>query len=282
VTLHALVTQARHDLQRAGLSASTAALDAELLARHLLRWDRATWLTRRSDAADDQFSDSYATLIARRAAREPVAYIRGVQEFWGRDFHVTPAVLIPRPETELTIEVAQPFLRDRPDALVVDIGTGSGCIAITLALEHPAAQIYATDISAAALAVARTNATRHGAERIRFTQGAYLADVPHPVDLIVTNPPYVAGVDRRGLAPEVREYEPALALFGGDDGLEAVRAILEVSRRVLADDGRLVMEIGYGQDERIAAVAASVPGLALEEIRADLQRIPRVAVLRRA
>ena len=128
--------------------------------------------------ADPGFSDQYAALISRRTAREPVAYIRGVQEFWGRDYLVTPAVLIPRPETELAIEVAQAFLRDRPEAVVADIGTGSGCIAITLALEHPAARIYATDISPAALAVARANATRHGAERIHFVAGAFLADVP--------------------------------------------------------------------------------------------------------
>ena len=282
MTLHALVIQAKDDLERAGVSTSTAAFDAELLARHVLRWDRATWLTRRTDAADPGFSDQYAALISRRTAREPVAYIRGVQEFWGRDYLVTPAVLIPRPETELAIEVAQAFLRDRPEAVVADIGTGSGCIAITLALEHPAARIYATDISPAALAVARANATRHGAERIHFMAGAFLADVPRPVDLIVTNPPYVPDKDRRGLAPEVKDHEPALALFGGDDGLDTVKAIVELSRRALAPHGHLIMEIGYGQDDQVAAIGGSVPDLVLEEIRADQQGIPRVAVLRRA
>lgn len=281
MTFQALVIQARHELESAGVSTSTAVLDAELLARHVMRWDRATWLTRRMDAADEQFSHDYAAVIARRTAREPAAYIRGVQEFWGREFLVTPAVLIPRPETELTIEVAQSFLRDRPDALVVDIGTGSGCIAITLALEHPLARVYATDISAEALAVARTNARRLGSDCIRFVQGAYLADVPSPIDLIVTNPPYVAGADRRALAPEVRDFEPAVALFGGDDGLDEVKAILDRSWRVLAADGRLIMEIGYGQDDRVTAATDSVPELVLEEMRVDLQGIPRVAVIRR-
>lgn len=281
MTFQTLVIQARHELESAGVSTSTAVLDAELLARHVLHWDRATWLIRRMDDADEQFSHDYAAVIARRTAREPAAYIRGVQEFWGREFLVTPAVLIPRPETELTIEVAQSFLRARPDALVVDIGTGSGCIAITLALEHPLARVYATDISAEALAVARTNARRLGSDRIRFVQGSYLADVPSPIDLIVTNPPYVAGADRRALAPEVRDFEPAVALFGGDDGLDEVKAILDRSWRVLAADGSLIMEIGYGQDDRVTAATDSVPELVLEEMRVDLQGIPRVAVIRR-
>lgn len=281
MTLQELVIQARHDLEDAGVSTSTAALDAELLARHVLRWDRATWLTRRTDTPDRRFRSDYAVLIARRTAREPAAYIRGVQEFWGREFQVTPAVLIPRPETELTIEVAQTFLSDRPSALVVDVGTGSGCIAITLALEHPSARIYATDISADALDVARANAVRLGAGRIHFTHGAYLADVPQPVDLLVTNPPYVAGADRPALAPEVKEHEPSIALFGGEDGLEQVRAILHRSCAALAPDGRLIMEIGYGQDDRVEAEANAIPELMLEDMRADLQGIRRVAVIRR-
>lgn len=281
MTLHDLVCQARQDLERAGVSTSTAALDAELLARHVLHWDRATWLTRRMDSPDERFSLDYAVAIARRTAREPVAYIRGIQEFWGREFQVTPAVLIPRPETELTIEVAEEVLSERPAASVVDVGTGSGCIAITLALEHPAARIYATDISGEALAVARANAARLGATRIHFTQGRYLADVPQPVDFIVTNPPYVAHTDRRALAPEVRDHEPAMALFGGDDGLDEVRAMLERSCHALTFNGRLIMEIGYGQDESVEAAIDAVPDLRLEDMRADLQGIRRVAVVRR-
>jgi len=281
VTLHDLVNEAKHALEEAGVSSATAALDAELLARHVLHWDRATWLMRRTAAADDRFRREYDEVIARRTAREPVAYIRGVQEFWGREFHVTPAVLIPRSETELTIEVAQDFLRQRPDAVVVDVGTGSGCIAITLALEHPSARIYATDISAEAVDIARANAARLDAGRIRFTCGAYLADVPQPVDLIVTNPPYVARTDRPALAPEVRDHEPATALFGGADGLDVVKEILDRSRHALSSDGRLIMEIGYGQDDRVENVTRGFPDLVLETIRPDLQGIPRVALIRR-
>lgn len=281
MTLHDLVRQAKEDLEGAGVSTTTAAFDAELLARHVLRWDRATWLTRRSDVAGESFSGDYAALIARRTAREPVAYIRGVQEFWGREYRVTPAVLIPRAETELTIEAADRFLHERPRASVVDLGTGSGCIAITLALEHPSAQVWATDVSAEALAIARGNAARLGATGIRFAHGAYLADVPLPVDLLVTNPPYVAGADRPALAPEVEAHEPSIALFGGQDGLEHIHAILDRSCSALAPDGRLIMEIGYGQDDRVAAAVGAVPGLVLDEMRADLQGIPRVAVIRR-
>jgi release factor glutamine methyltransferase len=281
VTLYELAIRARGDLENAGVSSTTAALDAELLARHVLGWDRAAWLTRRDNEADESFTNDYATVLARRTAREPVAYIRGVQEFWGRDFVVTPAVLIPRHETELTIEVAQSYLGGHPDALVVDVGTGSGCIAITLALEHPTARVYATDISADALIIARENAARLGAHRIRFLHGSYLADAPRPIDLIVTNPPYVAATDRPALAPEVKEHEPAVALFGGNDGLAEVRAILRHAPAALAPGGCLVMEMGYGQDDRVANEVAAVPGLLLQEIRSDLQGIPRVAIVRR-
>lgn len=252
-----------------------------MLARHILQCDRATWLTRRADLADESFTQAFASLIARRTTREPVAYIRGFQEFWGREFHVTPAVLIPRVDTELTIEVAHEFLLERPTSSVVDVGTGSGCIAITLALEQPAAEIYATDISANALTVARANAERLGATGVHFRLGPYLADVPTPVDLVVSNPPYVADTDRPALAPEVGAYEPSEALFGGVDGLREIRAMLDHSRDALSRDGRLIMEIGYDQAERVEAETRMRAGLVLEETRTDLQGIERVAVIRR-
>ena len=281
MTLHELVILARGELQAAGISSTTAALDAELLARHVLKWDRATWLTRRMDPADAQFRESYAAVIARRLTRQPIAYIRGVQEFWGREFQVTPAVLIPRPETELIVEAARDFLRQQPDALVVDIGTGSGCIAISLALEHPAARIYATDVSAEALDVAAGNASRLGATRVHFRQGSYLADVPQPLDLIVSNPPYVAIREGRVLAPEVREHEPAAALFSGEDGLDDIRAILNLSRRALTPGGLLIMEAGYGQSDRVTADTHGMAELQLVNFKSDLQEYPRVAIIRR-
>jgi release factor glutamine methyltransferase len=282
VTLHQVVTRARGELQHAGISLSTAALDAELLARHVLQWDRATWLTRRDDPATADFETRYAAVMARRVAREPIAYIRGVQEFWGHEFHVTPAVLIPRPDTELIVEAAGGFLRGQPEARVVDIGTGSGCIAISLALEHPLAEIYATDISSDALAVARENASRLGVDRLHFRRGRYLADTPRPVDLIVTNPPYVAASERVALAPEVREHEPAAALFGGEDGLQDIRAILDASSAALAPGGWLIIEVGYNHGDRLRAEADRAAGLELVDFRTDLQGVPRAAIIRRA
>jgi len=282
MTLHELATRARADFERAGIPAETAALDAEILARHVLGWNRPEWFTRRDSAADEMFARAYETAVQRRIRREPVAYIRGVQEFWGRDFDVTPAVLIPRPETELIVEAADPLLSSRPGALVVDIGTGSGCIAVTLALEHRSARLYATDVSEDALRVARRNAAKHGvAERVEFLHGAYLADAPRPVDMIVSNPPYVPYSDRAGLQPEVRDYEPPAALFAGTDGLEAIRSIFEHARTSLAAGGHLIVEIGFGQAERVKAELDTVQGLRLEETRSDLQGIPRALVVRR-
>ena len=281
MTFHALALEARDALEDAGISRITAAFDVEILARHILGWDRAAWLARRGETASDEFRRAYSALISRRATREPVAYIRGVQEFWGREFEVGPAVLIPRPETELLIEVAEPFLRDRPNVSVVDLGTGSGCIAITLALEHPNAIVFATDISSDALDVARRNAIRLGAPRVKFRHGDLVADVDVPLDVIVTNPPYVARTDRPGLAPEVRDYEPDTALFGSDDGLGVMQSILTVSRSALRPNGHLITEIGYGQDDRVQHLASRFPEFVLEAMIEDLQRIPRVMVLRR-
>jgi release factor glutamine methyltransferase len=189
--------------------------------------------------------------------------------------------LIPRPETELLIEQADAFLAARPGSVVVDIGTGSGCIAITLALEHPEAQVTAIDISEPALSVARRNAARLGAEHVNFVHGSQLAEARGPIDLIVANPPYVAERDRAGLAPEVREHEPAIALFGGHDGWRNVRAILEAAPDALSADGCLMMEVGYGQSEGLVAEVEQAGRLVLRQIAKDLQGIPRLAVIAR-
>lgn len=282
MTFYEAAVRARALLIGAGILPDTATRDAELLARHAAGWDLATWLARRAEPAHNTFEQEYAPLITRRLTREPVAYIRGVQEFWGRDFLVTPAVLIPRPETELLIELAAPFLRQHPRAVVVDVGTGSGCIAITLALEHPSTAVYGIDISDAALAVARENATRLGAaERVGFIHGSLLAGAPRPIDLVVANPPYVAERDKPGLSREVRDHEPAVALFGGDDGWREIRALLRQIPDALTRDGVVLMELGYGQSEKLEAELADVPGIRLDTISADLQGIPRVAVIER-
>lgn len=278
MTFYEAAVRGRTLLIDAGILPETATLDADLLARHALGWDLATWLARRREPADEHFTHKLETLLERRLAREPVAYIRGVQEFWGRDFLVTPAVLIPRPETELLIELANDYLRAHPRAVIVDVGTGSGCIAVTLALEHPATTVHAVDISNDALAVASRNAARLGAaERVNFVHGSLLSTTPRPVDLIVTNPPYVAERDRPGLSREVRDHEPAVALFGGDDGWRDIRVLLRSAPQALTVDGLMLMELGYGQSEQLAAEISDVQGLSLLGIAADLQGIPRVA-----
>lgn len=274
---------ARGRLIGEGILPDTATRDADLLARHALGVDHATWLARRREPATDVFSVHYDRLIARRLGREPVAYIRGVQEFWGRDFLVSPAVLIPRPETELLIETANEHLSRHPNAVVVDMGTGSGAIAVTLALEHPGIAMYAVDISEPALVVARNNAARLGAgARVQFILGSLLRDTPRPVDLVVANPPYVAERDKPGLAREVRDHEPAVALFGGHDGWRDIRELLRQAPSALAPDGVLLMEMGYGQDDQLAIEVAGVAGLRLNDVIPDLQGIPRIARITRA
>jgi release factor glutamine methyltransferase len=283
VTFFEHVVAARATLEAAGISTTTARLDADLLARHALGWDQARWLAHRDETADAAFVERYRALIARRVRREPAAQIRGVQEFWGREFLVTRDVLTPRAETEILIEVAGEYLRTHPAAHVADVGTGSGCIAITLALDYPAARIEATDISGEALAVARENARRLGAEsRVQFHLGSFLAAAPRPIDLIVSNPPYVATTVAAAIAPEVRDYEPSVALFGGADGLDAVRALLQEAGEALSPHGLLLFEVGYDQADAVAAAISADRALTLVEVRDDLQRIPRVIIARRS
>jgi release factor glutamine methyltransferase len=285
VTLREAAARARARLEQASIPREEASLDAELLARDVLGCDRAAWITRQHEPAPQFFEAPYEFLVARRERREPMAYIRGRQEFYGRDFVVTPDVLIPRPETELLIDEALlllPALGFSRSLRVIDIGTGSGCIAITLALEFPEAEYFATDVSPAALDVARNNAARlNAAGRITFVQGSLLGGVSGPCNLIVSNPPYVAEQDRPSLQAEVAQYEPAAALFGGPDGLAIIRQIVHAAEPALEDDGTLLLEIGAGQLDQVAAIAGETERLALVRSRADLQGIPRVAVIRR-
>ena len=281
-SVHERLVEAREIFMRAGIDADEAALDAEVLARHVLGWDRATLVARWREAAPESFDERFQPLITRRASREPVAYITGHREFWDLDFEVTPDVLIPRPETELIIEEALKHAREvcLPRE-IVDVGTGSGCIAIALAHELPSARVTATDISIAALDVARRNAERHGvARRIQFLNADLLDDVT-PADLIVSNPPYIPAADAPGLQPEVAQHEPAVALFGGpDDGLELVRRLLASAAAHLAYEGRLMIEFGFGQEAPLRE-AARHAGWDVMRICNDLQGIPRVAILRR-
>jgi release factor glutamine methyltransferase len=282
-SVHERLVQARQVLARAGINADEAALDSEVLARHVLGWDRAALVARWRDAAPDSFDERLEPLIARRAAREPVAYIIGHREFWGLDFEVTPDVLIPRPETELIIEAALRYARDvRPPREIVDVGTGSGCIAIALAREFPSARVAAIDISPAALAVAGRNARTLGVSgRITLVRADLFSEAIPAADLIVSNPPYVPDEAAPALQPEVGEHEPASALFGGrGDGLDLVRRLLGAAAAHLAADGRLIMEFGFGQEAPLREAALHA-GWQVVRLCDDMQGIPRVAILGR-
>ena len=276
------IVRARQLLVQAGITAEDAGLDAEVLARHALGWDRAALVSRWREPAPDTFSEHLAGLIARRAAREPVAYITGRREFWGLDFEVTPDVLIPRPETELIIEEAIRYAAEvREPAEIIDVGTGSGCIAIALARQFPSARVTGTDTSHAALEVARRNAERlEVADRLTFLECDLLETATPRADLIVSNPPYVPSGDSLDLQPEVGLHEPAPALFGGPDGLNVVRALLASAAGWLARDGRLITEFGLGQDVALQAAAAAA-GWQKVRLCKDLQGIPRIGVFRR-
>ena len=279
MTLRQYLTAAKARLVAAGVEPSEAARDVLYLAMHVLGWDRATVHARDIDPPPETFAGSYEAAIERRTRREPVAYITGAQEFWSRDFAVSPAVLIPRPETELIIEEAISMAF----ATVADIGTGSGCLAVTIAAEFPRARVVATDISGPALAVARTNARRYRvADRIEFKETRYLDGIAGPFDLIVSNPPYVTNDEYATLAPEVRDFEPRTALTAGPDGLDDVRAVLACAVEKLDRGGMLLMEIGYGQAQAVRSLILGTPAMTLIRISSDLQAIPRIVIAQRS
>jgi release factor glutamine methyltransferase len=291
-TLRQLVASARARLEVSGIESNEAGMDASLLARHQLGWDLAHLIAHETDPPPAGFAAVYEALIARRADREPISVILGAREFRGLDFEVTPAVLAPRPETEIIIEAAlerlatpsgqpvpgTPSGQDFSPALLVDVGTGSGCLAVCLALEFPDARVVATDISPAALEVAARNVARHRVGgRVTLVHASLLDGVGGPASLIVSNPPYVPSSDIASLPPEVRDWEPRSALDGGPDGLDIARALLADAPRVLAPGGWLIMEIGFGQEDGIRE-AVSRSALELVEIRRDLQGVPRTVV----
>jgi release factor glutamine methyltransferase len=282
VTLRDLVLAARAQLVSAGIQPGEAAMDAQLLAREALGWERARYLAHELDAATPSFVQAFAALVGRRSRREPVSEILGRREFWGLDFEVSSDVLTPRPETEILVEEALERSALVRPLRIADVGTGSGCLAVCLALEFPESRVLATDVSAAALAVARRNAARHRVlDRIEFSLASLLDGVPPGIDLIVSNPPYVQSGDIKALPPEVRDYEPHQALDGGPDGLDILRELMNASVRALAPGGWLIAEFGFGQETGVR-VAVSEAGMELVAIRADLQGIPRAVVARAA
>ena len=229
----------------------------------------------------------YRDLVARRAARHPLQYLTGTQEFWSLAFKVTPAVLIPRPETEGIIEA---FLRlsASPDPVVVDIGTGSGCLAVSVAKEIAGARVFAGDVSAEALDVARENAAAHGvADRIEFRRGDLFEPFRGPgsglagrVDVILTNPPYLGDDEFPGLMPEVRDHEPRGALSAGPDPVAVHRRLARECVELLKPGGYLIAEMGLGQEAGLRALYGGQPRLEVTAVFPDLTGIPRVLVAR--
>ena len=280
MTVHARVAAARERLGAAGIASRAASLDARLLAQHALGWDTARLLTEGHDAEPADFAAAYERLLARRTAREPMAYIIGEREFRGLSFEVSPAVLIPRPETELLVEaLLDLFPRSNRPLRVADVCTGSGCVAVASLSERSEARVVATDVSADALALARRNALRHQvAGRIALVRTDLLEGLRGTFDAIVAIPPYVPQKARASLAPEVRDHEPAVALFAADEGLALIRRLVADSVGRLASGGFLICECGFDQADAVRELISDQPALRMIDFRRDLLGIERAAV----
>lgn len=278
-------------------------LAAELLLISALGRER-TWLyTHPEETVEAAKLEKYFAMVARRTAGVPTQYLTGKQEFWGLEFEVSPAVLIPRPETEHVVEVVLERLGPRgikirmdtgapsPALRLADVGTGSGCLAVALAYELPHADVFATDISAAALQVAQKNAARHGVGRRAHLVESNMLDAfmntpaaqreTPPFDVIVSNPPYVALDDAAALATEVREHEPHVALFGGRTGVELYARLIEQARDLLRARGILVLELGYNCAKPVLKIVREQQGWVNVSVTNDLAGIPRVLAAER-
>jgi len=260
--------------------------EAASLLSHTLSRDGAFLVTHSDERLTDEQLRSYLSAVERRGAGEPLQYIKGSQEFYGLDFEVNENVLIPRPETELLVETALEILKGAGSPLVCDVGTGSGCIAVSLLHARRDARALALDVSHAALEVASRNAARNGvSDRIDFLVSDCfdaLASEEHQgarFDLVASNPPYIAEDDLEDLQREVRDHEPRVALTPGGDGLSVIRRLVSESPRHLKPGGHLLMEIGFDQQERVAALIDPRVWTLLG-IRPDLQGIPRTVALR--
>jgi len=284
-TIGALLAWARQALEQAGVE--NALQESRWLVAHVLGWEQHQLASKAEQPVADDMREQAEALVSRRSAREPLQYILGTQEFCGLEFHVTPAVLIPRPETELLVQEALRVVDFTKEAVLIDVGTGSGCVAITLATILGNARIVALDRSPEALAVAKDNARRHGvADRIEWVESDLLVSLRErglagQADVIVSNPPYIAETDWSGLQPEVREFEPRPALVGGQTGTEIHERLLRESMEFLVPGGTLVMEIGQGQLPVVQRMAEQTGGY--EALRAvkDEAGIERVVILQR-
>jgi len=254
-----------------------------LLLARLLDNDRGGLIVRREERLPEAIETRYGTWIERRAAREPAQHITGTQEFYGLDFRVDGRVMIPRPETEGIVDAAL-GLDLAQGAEAVDLGTGSGCIAVTLAFKRPDLTIHALDRSEDALDVARANAMDHGVDaRIEFVRGdlaAPPADWRGRISLVMSNPPYVPECELEGLQSEVRDHDPRIALVAGPTGLEAYEALIPVSYELLGPRGHLILELGFKQAEAVRG-RVEAGGFRIVEIRPDMQQFPRILVAQR-
>jgi len=254
-------------------------LNAETLLMFVLNCHRAYLYAHPERELIDDERQRYEEAVAERSRGVPAQYITGHQEFWGLDFLVSPAVLIPRPETEHVVETAIEIAHDLDNALIIDVGTGSGCIALALENELPHAEVHAVELSPDALEIARANAARLRLERVRFHLTDLLEGFPEEfADMIVSNPPYVGECEADKVQAQVRKYEPHMAVFGGPEGPEVIRKLIEQSQRVLKPDGWLLMEIGYTQSPLLEGL---LKGWREVHFVPDLQGIPRVAVARK-
>ena len=289
VTIGELARQGTMLLRRAGIE--DAARETGWLLEHALRRPALDLRLSESQPVEGEGLRRAQALLARRANREPLQYLLGTQEFCGVEFEVEPSVLIPRPETELLIDAAVRYAGMQPAAgrrpVIVDMGTGSGCIAVSLARRMPLAVLYATDRSAEALRVARRNAERHGvAGQVTFLEGDLLqplrvCGVSGRVDLVISNPPYIAEREWEALQPEVRLFEPRIALAGGEDGLAIYRRLVLEAAKLLKTAGWLIVEVGKGQAEPVRALIEATGRYGTVDVRPDQAGIDRVVCARR-
>lgn len=281
-TIQALLTWTTDFLAKKGVA--SARLEAHILLAHVLNCPRIELVARSAEEPTEAERAAYRDLITRRVGGWPVAYLTGSKEFYLLKFEVSPAVLIPRPETETLVLEALKHLKPLKEPAVLDLGTGSGCIAVSLAHQKKDARAVAVDLSPDALDVARRNAAKYGvADRITFIQGDLFAPLPpgSVFDVVVSNPPYVTPTELAALAPDIRDHEPRLALDGGPDGLAFYRRIAAGAGAVLKPGGWLLVEIGATQDDAVRAVFAERAELVLGPTLKDGAGLPRVVCARK-